>query len=223
MTTTLITGANRGLGLEFARQSVAAGDTVYAGCRHPSDADDLNAIDSDRLHVLTLDVADDASIATAIDQVTGPIDRFINNAGIYGGDDQAVDKLDSQIAADVYRVNVIGPLMLLQAAASRLAADARVLTVSSGYGSIEQSGGDWPIMYCCSKTAVNMLSAIVAKSWPDRCVIALSPGWVQTDMGGAGADLTPEQSIGNMLAVIDGLAPGDSGGYFNHTGDQLPN
>ena len=222
MTTTLITGANRGLGLEFARQSVAAGDTVYAGCRHPSDADDLNAIDSDRLHVLTLDVADDASIATAIDQVTGPIDRFINNAGIYGGDDQAVDKLDSQIAADVYRVNVIGPLMLLQAAASRLAADARVLTVSSGYGSIEQSGGGWPIMYCCSKAAVNMFSAIIGQAWPDRVVVAISPGWVRTDMGGDDADLAPEESVRGMLETLSKLTPADSGGFFDYRGERKP-
>ena len=224
----VITGANRGLGLEFVRQCLSRGDTVTAGCRHPDDADDLHALrpsgDGDRLRVVEIDVARDASVSAAAAAITQPIDLLINNAGLYGGDDQSLAAFDSQVAAKVYDVNVLGVLRMLQAMQPHLAGDARVVSISSGYGSIANSAAGWPLWYCASKAGVNMVAKIVGQSWADtdRCVVAMSPGWVQTDMGGANADLTPAESIGNMLAKIDTLGPADTGGYFNHDGRRLP-
>lgn len=222
--TTLITGANRGLGLEFARQCVARGDRVIAGCRHPDEADELQAIASDSLEIVAIDVASDASIADTAAAVDGPVSLLVNNAGIYGGDDQSIAEVDSQIAADVYRTNVIGPMMLMQALAPKLASDARVLNVSSGYASIASAAADWPIMYCCSKAALNMLAAIVGRDWSetDRVVVAMSPGWVRTDMGGDAADLSPEQSVRGMLAAIDELHPSDTGRFLDWQGEAKP-
>ena len=219
---TLITGANRGLGLEFVRQCLERGETVVAGCRKPSEASELQSLASERLTIEPLDVADEASIHRWSDRVVGPVDRLINNAGIYGGEGQSIGHVSAEMAASVYRVNVIGPMLLMQSLEATLASDAVVVNISSGYGSIANSGAGWPIMYCCSKAALNMLASIVGQSWPDRCVVAMSPGWVQTDMGGADADLTPQQSIGNMLDVIDGLTREQSGSFLNHTGQPLP-
>ena len=124
----------------------------------------------------------------------------------------------------MYNVNVVGPLRLIQRIEPKLAADARVLNISSGYGSIANSGADWPLHYCPTKAGLNMVTAIVAKQWAetDRCLIAMSPGWVQTDMGGAGADLTAEQSVRGMLDTLAARTASDSGGYYSLRGDRLP-
>ena len=197
---------------------------VTAGCRHPDEADELQSLAGDSVTVVTLDVASDASIEQAAAAIDGPVDLLVNNAGIYGGDDQSLRVFDSQIAADVYRTNVIGPVVLTQALEDKLTADARVLNVSSGYGSIGSSAGGWPLHYCPSKAALNMASAIIGQSWggTDRVVVAMSPGWVQTDMGGAGADLTPEESVRGMLACLAERTPANSGGFYDYRGERKP-
>ena len=223
----VVTGANRGLGLEFVRQLLARGDRVTAGCRHPDDADDLHSLGEsagERLTVIELDVARDDSVAAAVDRIDAPIDLLVNNAGIYGGRTQSLADFDSHVAADVYNVNVVGPLRLIQRIEPKLAADARVLNISSGYGSIANGAADWPLHYCPTKAGLNMVTVIVAKQWADtdRCLIAMSPGWVQTDMGGSDADLTPEQSVSGMLQTLAGRTASDSGGYYSLHGHRLP-
>ena len=219
---TLITGANRGLGLEFARQCLDRGDRVLACCR--SRSGELDALAGDRLSVVDLDVGDAASVAAVSGRFEGKLDLLVNNAGIYGGDrdePQAVGDADPEVMAEVYRVNVIGPALLLKTLGGRLADGAKVANISSGYGSVENAGGDWPVQYCCSKAALNMLSRIAGQNLT-ATVVSMSPGWVRTDMGGPNATLSPEESVGQMLATIDRLGPSDSGGYFGPGGEALP-
>ena len=219
---TVITGANRGLGLEFARQCRDRGDTVFAGCRDPQSAGDLNALAGDRLRVVRLDVADGDSVREAAAAVGGPVGLLVNNAGVYGTHrdaPQTVADTSAETFEDVYRVNVVGPLRVTQAFAGRLTAESVVLNVSSGYGSIENAGGDWPAAYCCSKAALNMLSRIAAAELSCR-VVPISPGWVRTDMGGPGADLSPRESVAGMLrAAAD---PDASGRFLRYDGDTVP-
>ena len=221
---TLVTGANRGLGLEFARQCHTRGDTVIACCRRPDDATELRAIAGDRLSVVDLDVGDDTSIASLADRFDGPVDLLVNNAGIYGGDrdeTQSPRDIDAAVMAEVYRVNVIGPALIMKALRGRLVDGAKIVNISSGYGSVENAGGDWPVHYCCSKAALNMLSKIAGRSLP-ATVVSMSPGWVRTDMGGENADLSPRESIERMLETIGQLGPDDSGGFFGPGGERLP-
>ena len=232
--TVLVTGGNRGLGLEFVRQCSERGDRVLAACRHPDEADELQSLAGQggrEVSVLRLDVGEEASIIAAAKQASEqlgeqPLDVLINNAGIYGGESQAFPHIDADVAADVYRVNVIGPMLMFREFDALLADEARVVSISSGYGSIERSGGGWPVHYCCSKSALNMLSAIVGQAMaaetPGRCVVAMNPGWVQTDMGGANATLTPEQSIAGMLRTIEQLTPAHTGTFWSYEGERMP-
>ena len=225
MPTAFITGANRGLGLEFVKQLSARGDTVYAACRKPDDADDLNALAGDKVRVVKLDVDDPATVHSAADAVEGELDLLINNAGIFGPEtaEQSLSGFDADEAMKVYRTNVAGPLLVTRALADKMASPSKAVSISSGYGSIANAG-DWPLFYCCSKAALNMAGKILADVLRSRniTVASLSPGWVQTDMGGQNATLTPEESIRGMLQVIDGLKPEDSGRFLNHKGDELP-
>ena len=225
MATAFVTGANRGLGLEFARQLAGRGDRVYAACRDPDSADELKQIGGD-VRVVRLDVADAASCKSAAGEVEGEVDLLVNNAGVFGpkAGEQTPETYEAEAALDVYRTNVAGVVMLTAALADKLAEPSKAVTISSGYGSIQHANGDWPLYYCCSKAAVNMAGKILAERMRQRGVIvaSLSPGWVQTDMGGENANLTPAESISSMLKVIDGLGPADAGKFFGHTGEPVP-
>ncbi len=229
--TVLITGANRGIGLEFAEQYKAAGWNVIATARSPDAAAELAALD---VRMESLDVADQASVdALAARLKDQPIDLLINNAGISGGGDATTDasiaKLDS-INLDNYQrvmdVNAIGPMRVTKALLPNLRAGSgkTVVSISSGLGSITQNTSGGFHGYRESKTALNMfMRTIAAELKGDGFIcIPMSPGWVKTDMGGPQAQLTPEQSITGMRKVIDNLKPEDSGKFWNHDGTTLP-
>ncbi len=220
----LITGANRGLGLEFARQFAARGDTVFGGCRNPEAASDLR---SRNVQPIALDVSDSASVDRAKRDVSAQIQRLdviINNAGVFGpgGGEQRLGSLDADAALDVMRVNYVGPMLIIDRFASLLTKGSKVVAISSGYGSITHAAADWPVYYCCSKAAVNMLSRILASQLRGRgvTVISLDPGWVATDMGGASAPLQPAESVSGMLRVIDGLSSSDTGKFLSRRGHE---
>jgi NAD(P)-dependent dehydrogenase (short-subunit alcohol dehydrogenase family) len=222
----LITGANRGLGLEFARQLAARNDTVFAGCRVPEAASDLRLLN---VQPIALDVSDSASVDGAKREVSAQIQRLdviINNAGVFGSaaGDQRLGSLDADEALHVMQVNYVGPMLVIDRLANLLGEGSKVVTISSGYGSIAHASTDWPVYYCCSKAAVNMLSRILAGQLRGRgvTVISLDPGWVATDMGGASAPLQPAESVADMLRVIDGLSPKDTGKFLNHRGHENP-
>jgi NAD(P)-dependent dehydrogenase (short-subunit alcohol dehydrogenase family) len=234
----LVTGSNRGIGLELTRQLLDRGDHLFATCRRPGAADALHRLRRrypNRIHLLTLDVADPASIESALHAIEAQTDRLhllINNAGIDGGG--RADRfggLDPDRMMRVFRVNTIGPAQITQRATHLLAgaadSDGRavVVNISSGLGSIAGTKGSstWQ-SYRASKAALNMLTRVMAFDLAEKDVIAvaLSPGWVQTDMGGSHASLSPETSVTGMLRVIEGLSPEDGGAFLSWEGETVP-
>jgi len=218
----LVTGANRGIGLAFARELVDRGQEVIATARKPAEAKELAA---SRARVEALDVSDDASVGKLARALDGePLDVLINNAGIGDGVDSIRD-LDFENLARFFEVNTAGPLRLVKALLPNLEKGRRrtIVSLSSGLASISQNNGGW-LEYRASKAALNMSTRTVAAELaPEKfIVIALSPGWVKTDMGGAGATLSPEESVRAMLRVIDGLTPKQSGRFLDHRGRELP-
>ena len=208
--TWLVTGANRGLGLEFARQLAGRGDRVIATARRPGDARDLARLD---VRVETLDVSDASSITTLARSLDGvPIDVLVLNAAI-GGPDGGIATLRMEDVARAFAVNSIGPLAVTQALLPNLRAGRRrcIAGLSSGLGSISRNtDGGW-YAYRASKTALNQLVRTLAEELgrEDFICVVVCPGWVRTDMGGPEAPITPEESVSALLRVLDGL--GDEG------------
>ena len=228
----LVTGANRGVGLEFVRQLLARGDHVVATCRHPGKAGALNALvgaHPGRLHVLPLDVADpksQAGLAGELPLVLGEDGRLgllVNNAGVLHSGER-FGKVSLDLLDDSFRINAAGPFLLTQALAPLLADGARVANLSSELGSIADAGRFGTPSYCISKAAQNMGSVLLAHALAARgvVVVALHPGWVQTDMGGPQSTLPAPDAVRGLLHVIDGLKQEDSGGFRTWQGETLP-
>lgn len=233
----LVTGANRGLGLEFTRQLLARGARVVATCRHPGRATALNSLAGQhpaRLHVLPLDVAASRSREELLHElplVLGParIDLLVNNAGLLHGGERFGQVAESDLEASVL-TNAIGPFMLTQTLAPLLAdagdasPGAVVANLSSQLGSIARCTGFRTPSYAIGKAALNMATALLDKALAMRGirVVALHPGWVRTDMGGAQAPLAVEDSVAALLRTIDGLGPRDGGRFLDGDGHDLP-
>ena len=225
----IVTGANRGLGLEFTRQLLARGDRVVAACRHPGKASELNHLAGEhpgRLHVLPLDVAEEKSrtaFARELPLVADAIDLLINNAGVLHSGERWGSVSEANLA-DSLRTNAMGPFLLTQALASQLAERATVANISSGMGSISDDPDFHSPSYRISKAALNMATRMLAKALESRGipVIALCPGWVRTDMGGSSAQITPPESVSALLQVIDAVMPERSGGFFDRFGKPMP-
>ncbi len=221
--TVLVTGANRGLGLEFARQYAGAGWTVIATARSPESAPELNALG---VRVMQLDVTDQASIDGLTRDLKGAsIDLLINNAGIFPRSGSLAET-DFADVARTYEVNTIGPMRVTRALLPNLRSGEMktVVSITSGLGSIADNTGGRFYGYRESKAALNMFTRSMAAELRDdgfTCVV-ISPGWVQTDMGGPEANLKPEESITGMRAVIAKLTPADTGTYWNYNGETMP-
>lgn len=222
----VITGAGRGLGLEFARQCATAGHRVFGTVRT-----DSAALSEIGVTTLRLDVADPASIASFAEDLASRVDRIdllINNAGINsrampeGQANVRWGGIEAEGILKMVRVNAVGPVLVTQAVQGLLVEGSQVLCISSWLGSIarKQSGGNYG--YCASKTTLNMLARAMAFDLKDRgitCVVA-NPGWVQTDMGGSRASLTPEQSVSGLLATMRGLGLEDAGRFLQWDGSE---
>jgi len=229
MSTVLIAGANRGLGLEFVRQYAAAGDRVIAACRTPIKADALVAIaatSGGRVTVHPLEMTEDSSIR-AFKSVLGnqPVDVAIANAGIYGGNRQGWDDMDFDAWTRTFAVNTMAPLRLAQVVHANLKAGSgrKFVAITSQMGSNEGSSTGMHA-YRTSKAALNKLVSTLATEWRGEGIIAvpMHPGWVRTDMGGPNAPLSPEESVAAMRASIAALKPSDSGRFLNYDGTSLP-
>ena len=188
----LITGANRGLGIEFVRQLLARGDSVTACCREPESAKELHELAGaaqSRLTLRALDVADATAIAALPGQLTGAVDVLINNAGIAAGEER-FGAFDAATMARVLHVNSIAPMLLTQAFTPLLEKQGKqpkIVCITSILGSISQAEGlSFGLSYGMSKAALNMGVKKVASELKRRgvSIVALHPGWVQTDMGG---------------------------------------
>ncbi len=238
----LVTGANRGLGLEFVRQLLARGDHVIAACRKPGKATALNALAGGhpgRLHLLPLDVADPKThleLARELPLVLGgqddgeqdesrpaKLDLLINNAGVLHSGER-FGRLSASIVEDSFRTNAMGPLLLTQALAESLADGGKVANISSQLGSIAGVSRFGTPSYNISKAALNMVSALLAQALAPRGipVIALHPGWAQTDMGGPDATVSATDAVSGLLRVINGATSTQSGHFFDWQGRELP-
>jgi len=221
--TVLITGANRGIGLEYARQFAAKGYKVIGTVRDPADAKELSAM-ADRVE--QLDVADAASVAALAQRLQGvPIDILVNNAGMFDRRDLTVDKVDFTVMEQTLAVNTLGPLRVTQALMPNLRAGKRrtIVNMSSELGSIERSSGRW-YAYRTSKAALNQITRTMsAELAPEGFIcVVLHPGWVRTDMGGAAATYSPQESVAGLVAVIEKLAPADNGRFYDFRGTAIP-
>ena len=228
MPTALVTGASRGIGLEFVRQYAAAGWTVHAGARHPGSANLLHDVaSSGDVHVHALDVTDRGQIAGLAAALSGqPIDLLINNAGLWVGEDEWFGRVSDDDWMDEFRVHVFGTMAMCEAFVDNIAASDKklIVNISSGNGSLEWdvNVGDYP--YNTSKAALNMITKSMAVDLKARgiTVFAFSPGFVATDMSGPDADLQPAESIGAMRDVIASLTPADSGAFRRYNGEPIP-
>ncbi len=227
----LISGANRGIGLEFTRQLLARGEHVIAACRHPGKATALNALAGEhpgRLHVLPLDVADPKSRASLVHDlplVLGDdrLDLLVNNAGVLHSGER-FGHVETAILEDSFRTNAIGPFLLAQALAPLLNDGARIANLSSVMASIASRGEFRSPSYCASKAAQNMLTVQLAQAVAARgiVVLALHPGWVQTEMGGEHATVPTADAVRGLLQVVDGATPAQSGSFLDWRGGALP-
>jgi len=217
MPSVLVTGANRGIGLEFARQYSGEGWDVIATARQSSP--ELDALG---VGVETLDMADADAVAALAAKIGQPLDLVIANAGtnhpMHGESAE-----DARAWQSMMMVNAIGPYILASALLPRMPEGGKMVAISSGMGSIADNGGGW-VPYRTSKAALNMAWSSLALQARGRGVtcVALSPGWVKTRMGGAGADISAEQSVGDMRKLIDRLAIDDTGRFLRRDGSELP-
>ena len=225
MPTVLITGANRGLGLEFVHQYAAAGWCVQACCRSLESSADMQAVEGD-VHLHQLDCLDLASIAALGEKLAPrPLDLVIANAGRMQLDMQA-DSMDPAAWLDDMRVNALAPVMLARTFRPHLlkARTRKLIAITSRMGSIGDNSSGGLIGYRMSKAALNMGWRTLAMEWKadDMTLALLHPGWVQTAMGGPQAQITAQESVAGLRAVIDQLGPGDSGSFWSYKGEPLP-
>lgn len=223
----VITGANRGLGLAHARRYLERGWTVHAACRDPESADALNALEGD-LCVHRYDAADPAAPADLVDAVDGAVDVLFANAGVMGAErgQQAFGAVSPDDWMEALRVNALGPLLLAQAFADRVAASdhRKIVLQSSRMGSIGDNGSGGGYVYRPSKAALNAIGKSLAIDLKDRgiAVAIMHPGWVQTDMGGDSALLTTEEAVAGQQKIIDDLSIETSGTFWHQSGEVLP-
>jgi len=223
MANVLITGANRGIGLQLATQYAGSGNHVHACCRDPQSATALQDLAGEQLSVHQL-VPTDADSVAALARTIGEVDILINNAGTPGPapEQQAALSMDFDGWLDTFDVNTLAPLRVLQAFHDTLkeSSNAKAITITSQMGALDLN---WPTMYayCSSKAAVNkvmrMISVELAK---DGIAVGLiHPGWVKTDMGGAGADISAEDSASGIIKVIDGINLENTGCFMKWNGE----
>jgi NAD(P)-dependent dehydrogenase (short-subunit alcohol dehydrogenase family) len=227
---TLITGANRGLGFEFASRYLADGWRVFAACRNPAAAIKLRRLAQDTggmLTILAMDVTDPESIQNAATQFKDvAMDMLINSAGIAGASGQQTGNVDYESWAHVFNVNTMGPLRVLESFSDHIARSQPrlVITITSGMGSLADNTSGGSIAYRSSKAAVNMVMRSAAIDLAPRgitCVL-LDPGWVRTDMGGAKAPLSPQESVTAMRRLINTFGPNHTGKFYNYDGREHP-
>jgi NAD(P)-dependent dehydrogenase (short-subunit alcohol dehydrogenase family) len=231
MRTVLITGTNRGIGLEFVRQYAADGWHVLACCRNPAAADELNRLAMqypDRISIHPLDVADHQQIERLAQTLSNQtIDLLINNAGVYPSDHgDTFGKTDYAAWKHAFEVNTMAPLKMAEAFIQQVSRSElkTIVTITSKMGSIADNRGGGSYMYRSSKAAVNIVMKSLSIDLKANRIIAvlLHPGWVRTDMGGANGLISTEQSVTGMRQVIDHLKSADSGKFYAFDGQIVP-
>jgi NAD(P)-dependent dehydrogenase (short-subunit alcohol dehydrogenase family) len=224
MHTVLITGANRGLGLEMARQYFADGWHVIACCRDPEQAHALHKL-KDNIKILQVDVSDAHSIKDLTHHIGNqPIDILLNNAGVLP-EDQAFGTVEAELLIETFKVNTVAPFILSEVLLENIAAsDLKIIAnMSSVMGSIAENSSGGHYAYRSTKAALNAMTksmAIDLKAQGIK-VVVLHPGWVQTAMGGPNATLAPEESVQNIRTLLSTLSLADSGSFMRYDGGKL--
>ncbi|BAW79654.1 short-chain dehydrogenase/reductase SDR [Candidatus Nitrosoglobus terrae] len=231
MPTLLITGANRGIGLEFAKQYAETGWQVLACCRHPDKAETLNKLASQHtglFNIYALDITKfDQIEKLAIKLANQKIDLLLNNAGIYSDTGNiGFGTIDYEAWIKAFMVNSMAPLKITEAFINQVAnsQQKKVINITSKMGSIADNTSGGSYLYRSSKTALNMIVKNLSIDLMSRKITTavLHPGWVQTDMGGPNALITVQQSVTGMRQVIEGLTLADSGKFYNYDGKEIP-
>ncbi len=227
--TILITGANRGLGLEMTRQYAYLGWEVIACCRDPEGAVELTQLadSSELVQVHELDVTRMDHIERLSTALAGKaLEILLNNAGSYGQSDARFGNTDPQRWLDAFAVNTIAPMKMAEALLDNVLAGRRkvIASMSSKMGSIEDNGSGGSYVYRSAKAALNMTMRSAAIDLRPRgaIIVLLHPGWVLTDMGGPNAEITVEESVRHIRRILDGLTLADSGGFFDIDGSRIP-
>jgi NAD(P)-dependent dehydrogenase (short-subunit alcohol dehydrogenase family) len=225
MPTVFITGANRGLGFEFAMQYAADGWRVIAACRDPAKAEALSAVEGD-VQVETMDVDDDASVASLSDKLKDEaIDLLINNAGIYGPKHLSAEDMDYEAWGRVLRTNTMSPFRVTMAFLQQVRnSDQKIIaTLSSKMGSLNenQDGGEY--IYRSSKAALNAALKGLSYDLADAGIriMLMHPGWASTDMGGPSAPLLPADGVAGLRKVLAGIKDGETGVFYDYNGGEL--
>ena len=227
--TILITGANRGIGLELTEQFAQDGWQVLACCRNPADAGQLQALTERDLaiEIHALDVTNYEQMATLADRLGNrPIDILLSNAGLYGSKGVSFGEVDSEEWRKVLEVNTIAPLMLVQTFIEQVAASQHklVAVISSKVGSIADNSSGGNYVYRSSKTAVNQVVKSLSIDLADRdiTVISLHPGWVKTDMGGSNAEISVDASVSGLKSILLSAGLAQSGQFIEFNGSRIP-
>jgi NAD(P)-dependent dehydrogenase (short-subunit alcohol dehydrogenase family) len=227
MTTWLITGANRGIGLAMATALIARKDRVIAAVRDPFKIPDvLKTAPREHCVVIGMDVADQRSVDRAAASVKEPVDVLVNNAGM--NPPGRLNAVNADLAAfeQTLQVNTIAPLRVAQAFLPQLRQSKapRILTVSSQMGALTTNSSSGAMAYRTSKAAVNKVMQCLASDLRGDSVpvVVVHPGWVRTDMGGGGADIAPEESAAGLIELCDGLTMANTGQFFRWDGTVHP-
>lgn len=225
----IVTGANRGIGLELARQLTARGDTVLAGVRDPVSAEELRSLASSQgslLQIHACDIASDESArAFAASLGHEPVDVLINNAGIFGKN-HGLEELDLDDVARTYNVNALGPIRVTRAVLPllRKGKTRKIVHITSGMGSVTDNTSGGSYGYRMSKAALNMAAKSMSVDLRPEgilCVV-MTPGWVKTDMGGPSAPTDVKESASRMIGMIDKMTLDDTGKFFDFKGGTIP-
>lgn len=227
MPSVLISGASRGLGLEFVRQYAAEGWRIYATCRSPETADRIRALNADTVSIHALDVASDASIAALKQEFAGiPIDLVIANAGLAERRDITPETLERADWLDLIATNTFGPMALAGALKDNVAAgDLKIIAaMSSLMGSIASNNWGTQYVYRASKSGLNAIWRNLSVEWKKDGIICplIRPGFVKTEMTGFKGDLLPEDTVRGMRKVLARVTMADTGKYLSYDGTELP-
>lgn len=236
----LITGANRGLGLEFTRQLLERRAQVFAACRNPDSAHELQllkASNPERLFITEMNVDDPESISRSeqfVREHADGLELLINNAGVYMAREHSAGEQPSEHpgiltfdeALSVLRTNAVAPLIIAQQYLDllRKSSKPKIVNISSGYGSVSENTGGFPYYYSASKAALNQYMRSLSSDLRTSGIITvlLNPGWASTYMGGPQAPLSPGESVSGMLKVIEALSLRDTGRFFSWQGVEEP-
>lgn len=225
--TVVVTGANRGLGLEWVNQLGGNSERIIATCRDPDSADELMALaEQYPVEIHTMDVTSEDDIEALVDLLgDDPVDLLINNSGVMGpADSGGFSDLDGW--RDTFEVNTLAPIHLSQRLASHVAESTRKLiaNITSKMGSIGDNGSGGRIIYRSSKAALNAATRSFALDHAEQGIVTLllHPGWVQTDMGGPNGLIDTETSVRGMAGVLDRADASLNGGFFNYDGSPIP-